>query len=259
MSRRDDESLPEVPPLVPDRDEVLSRQRRGNGPPATPPPRGPTPPPGRGGGGGGGWAVPALLGLLIVALAGFGAWQQLQLEGARDTLDAYEMRVAELERRLSHTDESVSQSSVAMQVKLQELDSEIRKLWDNVWRRARAQLEEHEGKIGKLESDLGSTRSGLSDAQKTLAESRKSLDSLRQQVDRFSRLDSSVELTRRKVEEQQAALEAAIDRVDRAVADMGRLERRVGANEEWVQSINNFRQQMNRELLTLKEQISRGG
>ncbi len=272
MSRHDDEPLPDVPPIVPDRDEVALHQRRkaASRPAAASAGRKPPPPTGGGpsgpsgpgpgaGSGSGGRAMPVLLTVLILALAGFGGWQQMELMAAQQSLLAYEGRVAELERRLSMTDESMSQSSVAMQVKLQELDSEIRKLWDNVWRRASARLDGHDGKISSLEKDLKTTQGSLAKAEQALAESQKSLTGLRQQVERFSRLDSSVELSRRKLEEQQVALEAAVERVNRAVADMGRLERRVAANEEWVQSINNFRQQMNRELLSLKEQISRGG
>src|SRR5690606_9437288 len=95
--------------------------------------------------------------VLLLLLVGWGGWQQWQLLQAQQLQQAYQARVADLEQRLSVTDESMSESSVAMQVKLKELDSEIRKLWDNVWKRSKEQLAEHDQQLGSLQKNLRST------------------------------------------------------------------------------------------------------
>jgi uncharacterized coiled-coil protein SlyX len=55
-------------------------------------------------------------------------------------LERYEGRIADLEDRLADTDEGMSQNAAVQAAKIRELDSEVRKLWDNVWKRSKERL-----------------------------------------------------------------------------------------------------------------------
>jgi len=239
MSSHDNEPL-DVPSIVPERDEDRPVGRRRPTPEAAPTTAS------RGG-------ATLLWVLLGLALAGWSGWQQWLLLQSEQQLASYESRVAELEQRLSVTDENVSESSVAMQVKLKELDSEIRKLWDNVWKRASRQLEEHDQRLGALDKTLEGARTSLTRAEKTLEEQQKTLTALGRQLDKSSGLDATVELNKRQLQEQKIVVETLTGQVRELRELSSRLEQRVVANEEWVQSINAFRRQVNRDLLTLKE------
>ena len=150
---------------------------------------------------------------MAFAVAGLGAWTYLlneQLQSSRQQLTSAGDRLQVLEQRLSVTDESMSQSSVALQVKIKEMDGEIRKLWDNVWKRAKQDLAQHGKDIAALQAQL-KTQQVLSDIQ-----------------DSANALNTSN-------------------------AD---LEKRVAGAEEWVDSFNGYRTQMNRKLLDLQGSIT---
>lgn len=251
MSSHDNEPL-DVPSIVPERDDDRPGGRRRNGVRSTPEHKAAgSKYSGDRGSGGAGRTVGLVL--LAMLLAGWSGWQQWLLLQSEQQLAGYERRVADLEQRLSMTDESVSESSVTMQVKLKELDSEIRKLWDNVWKRSRAQLEDHEQRLGTLNQALGTTRTTLEQAEKALAEQKETLAAMRKRLDQTGNLDAVVELNKRQLQEQQVVLETLSSQVRQFQETAAKLEQRVVANEEWVQSINAFRRQVNRDLLALKE------
>ena len=86
------------------------------------------------GGGGGGTAL-FLLAVLVIGLGGACYYLYQQLTIAQSQLLSSQDRLEALEQRLSVADDSLEENSVTTQVKLKELDSEIRKLWDNVWKK----------------------------------------------------------------------------------------------------------------------------
>ena len=104
-------------------------------------------------------AIWPAIAVLILMVSGLSIWnkmllddihqQNVQLQDARE-------RVEKLEQQLSTTDESVSQSSVAMQVKLKELNdrsdelwTQMDKLWASAWRRNQTEIVEHGEKLEK--------------------------------------------------------------------------------------------------------------
>ena len=105
---------------------------------------------GGGGGGSAGWLAWAIIAILLAG--GYYLYQQLDLARAQLTLD--QQRILRLEKQLNITDESVTESSDQMQKQVQFLDTEIRKLWDNVWKKSKEQLNEHEERLTKFEKTL---------------------------------------------------------------------------------------------------------
>ena len=111
---------------------------------------------------GGGGFVLFMLTLLIVALAAAAYYLFDQLTIAQGDLKQAQQRLEVLEQRLSSADESLEENSVTTAVKLKELDFEIRKLWDNVWKKQKQELAEHDAQwlqcLANLTASLPSLR-----------------------------------------------------------------------------------------------------
>jgi chromosome segregation ATPase len=251
---RDDDDLPaNAPSIVPDRDDVeqFQRQKTARQKPVAEPeltdmaydePAAPA---------AGRTAVYVLGAMAAVAVIWAGVLQ-MQLGKARTDLDAWQMRIADLEKRLSVTDESTTQSAAALQVKLKEQEEALAKLRDESIKRATATLGQHTNQIAALEQSLKSTQATATKADKALGELATNYDTTKAQVEKLS---PTVELTKRKLEEQQAAIESLTEKGNVTSANVEKLTLRVNTNEEWVQSINNFRKQTNREIVNIKQQI----
>ena len=81
------------------------------------------------------------LALVVAAVACAWAWQlqqALQESAARE--QDYASRIGDLEARLSDTDQGMNQNAEVQAAKIRELDTEVRKLWDNVWKQASERL-----------------------------------------------------------------------------------------------------------------------
>ena len=80
----------------------------------------------------------ATVSLVVAAVACAWAWQlQQQLDQANVALVGYAERIGDLEARLSDTDEGMNQNATLQAAKIRELDTEVRKLWDNVWKKSK--------------------------------------------------------------------------------------------------------------------------
>ncbi len=242
MPSRDD-PLDHIPPIVPARDEVASRksrkkaggrvERRANA------------------GGAGLWArLFITISLVVAAVACAWAWQ-LQQELQRSALvqQEYEQRIADLEDRLSDTDEGMNQSSAAMAVKIKELYSEVDKLWASAWRR-------NKGKIADLEKASSAHGSQLATLGKTDQEYSAQLKQLGADLGKLSSVAGELERLVQSARANESQMEKLADDLNRLSLDMARLQKRVGTNEEWVESINGFRKQVNRTLSQVQSQLS---
>lgn len=235
------DSIGPIPPIIPARDEVVARQ----------------PPPGRsrrqgdsGGTAAAGtpwWLLSLLvLSLLLAAAACAWAWQlQGQLQGRQVSVGAdlehQEQRIADLEERLSDTDEGVNQSAAAMGVKIKELYSEVDKLWASAWRTNKA-------KIAALEKADGATRDQLARLAKTDSSYSTQLKALGAEMKDLQVLADAAERLQQANRSSEAQLEKLGDDLSLLQLEYARLRKRVATNEEWVESNNAFRKQVNRSL-----------
>jgi chromosome segregation ATPase len=258
MPSQDNEPLQNIPRIVPDRDDVASYQRTKQSSRPKPAERGDDAGvPADGGSGGPRSRSRALYAFAIATLLllGWAGYLQLQLAQAQDTLISYQTRLEDLERRLSVTDESVSQSSVAMGVKITELDAEIRKIWDNVWKKTKETMDQHSAQLAGLDKSVKGSQASVTKLEQGLSGQKTTLDGMREQLEKAAKTEATVELSKRKLEEQQVALEAVTEKINRLSSEQGKLTQRITTNEEWVQSINNFRKQTNREIVNIKQQL----
>ncbi len=175
-------------------------------------------------------------------------WQlQQELNTVRDTLERYSFRTGDLENLLSDTDETVNESATAMRVQLKRLDTENRKLWD-----ARKVSNK---KIAKLEETSSSIGENLIDLNQSASESEKQLPILQEEVSRFTILAKDLTNLTASAKRNQVEVERVADGINRLDLDHAKLEKRVGENEGWIESINGFRRTTNGRITQLESSI----
>ena len=100
---------------------------------------------------------------LLIALGAGGAsgWLYTQNEAQKKVLLDAQQSIAELENRLSATDEEMGQSAVALQVKVTELGEkadqlweQMDKLWASAWRRNQSEIKTLRQKVDNQSGDL---------------------------------------------------------------------------------------------------------
>lgn len=195
--------------------------------------------------------IKAVLAFATIAVLGSLAWSmtlQQKLGGAEKAIALYEQRIASLERQLSVTDESMSESSVAMKVKIREMDTEIRKLWDNVWKKSKQRFSDYDKKLGQHDSFIASTKKQMSSNEAVMKSLTDQLASSRQML-------VNVNSNQQRLVSQESTLESMSDKLNRLSADLVSLNGRVKESEAWVDSINGFRRQVNRDIGDLKQEL----
>lgn len=232
MNRRDNDELTEIPKMVPARDEVTGRRSGQSAGRSAKTSNHSASHKNKSGGVG----LLALMSI-VFAVAALGAcyflWEQSVR--AQQTANDAEARIAGLEAQLLSTGDELSQSDAAVRVKLKDLDSEVRKLWDSR-KKAIKQETSHSTSIKNLITRTTATR--------------KQVDSLSSQMTAVAaELDEVVELlANTDLESQSANIKSATSKLQQLNNRIDGIANRVTVNEEWVESINAFRQQVNQRL-----------
>lgn len=205
-------------------------------------------PPSSGGVGSGAWLL--IAGALIIALcATIWAWRlQETLDQTGHVIDRQELRIAELEDRLSDTDEGMSQNAAVQAAKIRELDTEVRKLWDNVWAKSKERL-------GTLEASSKRFEQSIAANSETIAATQTQLGKARQDLSALQRVGGDLERLMESAKSSQAEVERVADTLNRINLEVSRLEKRVAGNEEWISAINAFRQSTNANINQLQAAV----
>lgn len=169
--------------------------------------------------------------LLIVLLFGWNAWLYQDLHESKQLLHDYAHRMNQLEDRLSVTDEDVSESMQHVYANVRELDSEIRKLWDNVWKRSKEHLTAHDKQLEALVASISTVKQQQSNNHAQVAQLKASMVT---DVQRLANMNVEIEAIREQLRQ---------------------LSDDVAEIEGWVDSINGFRRQVNSEVALLKQQV----
>ena len=246
------DDLDHIPPIVPSRDNAPQRSggsARAKGGGASRPGQKPS----RNSSAGSG-LLPRLfitLSLVVAAVACAWAWQlQQELQQANVAMADYAERIGDLEARLSDTDQGMSQNAAVQAAKIRELDTEVRKLWDNVWKQTKARLAKLEASSTSQGKTLGTMGKSLSSAQSQLKSSAGDIAKLKSVAGDLERLMASAKAN-------QAEVERVADTLNRINLDLAKINKRVQANEEWLASVNAFRKQVNAQLAELRASIGR--
>lgn len=187
--------------------------------------------------------------LLTAVLAGF---LQHRLKIAEQSLQLTQARVADLENRLSVTDESMSESSVAMQIKIREMDFEIRKLWDNVWKKNKERFAELETQQETLIKSVNDNKNFINKTEQKFIQNDKITDNLTQQLKTLAELKAQLTANNKKLRQQENIIENANDNVTRLTTRLVKAERLASDNKERLDSVDNFRRNINSDISKLK-------
>jgi len=168
-----------------------------------------------------------------------------------DRFQILETRIEVLEEQLVNAGDEMNQTDQAVRLRLKELDSEVRKLWDNVWKKSKAQLAMQDKNIKNLTTRTSSLIENQSELNSQQLE-------LKSEVLRYnSALDEIVEIV-----ETLALDNKQLTSIDKQLPNLKDLiaehDQRIKSNEEWIESINLFRKQVNIKLnkLTQPEYIA---
>jgi chromosome segregation ATPase len=244
MTEHDDSSLDHIPPIIPTRDDVVSRGHQKakagtRGRKATP-----------SGGSGLGTRLVIVVTLVVAAVATAWAWQQQQeLDAGNLVMARYEDRISDLEDRLSDTDEGMNQSAAAIAVRVKELYSEVDKLWASAWRTNKAKI----AALEKSNSALGSQLSTLGNTDKAYSAQ---LQSLAADIGALRRVAGELETLVASAKSNQAAMEQLGDDVSRITLELAKLQKSSATTRDWRASVDGFRKQVNQSLLKLQQSIS---
>ena len=243
-----DDKLTDIPQMIPERDELDSYRRQRI---ETPEPRKPAKPARAAAtesaaGVSSGWRLLAIAGLvfgLVATGAGVALFQQTTV--LKSALEQSNLRITDLEGRLSSTGDSMNQSSASMQVKLKELGSEVDKLWASAWRK-------NGERIDGLDAALKKTGGTVEADRKQIAALAAEQDRLKQQVVASQDLAGAI----KTLQEQQANLQSALGRLNSTMNSLASTqsaqEARIKDNEQWVQSNIEFRKQVTQRLTRLE-------
>ncbi|MCB1706330.1 MAG: hypothetical protein KDI17_15805 [Halioglobus sp.] len=180
---------------------------------------------------------------------------QTQLLQANEQMREYATRIGDLEARLSDTDEGMNQNAEVQAVKIAELEKEVRKLWDNVWKESKARLEKLEAASGTQEKGLKSLQGSLGTSQAQLKDTAGEIDRLRADMAELKSISGDLARLISSAKANQAEVERVADNLNQINLAVAKLEKRVAGNEEWVASINAFRQQVNTSLSQMQTAI----
>ena len=232
----------------------ISASRDGGAPSAAVPrPRGGSRSTSKPDGGGGKPGLISGIGLFVALLIAISAcawsWQlQEKLTQAGHVLERYEKRIGDLEDRLSDTDEGMSQNAAVQAAKIRELDSEVRKLWDNVWKSTKERL-------GKLEASAKRADGAVAANAQTVKTTQADLGKALQDIARLQKVSGDLERSAASARSSQAEVERVADALNAIDLELAKLSKRVGGNEEWIKSINAFRQSTNASISQLQSQL----
>ena len=186
--------------------------------------------------------------LIAAVLACAWAWQlQTELMQASDQLDSYATRIGDLEARLSDTDEGMNQSAAVQAVKIADLDSEVRKLWDF--------RKQAKGQLTKLEASSTGQGKSFKEMQSSVASTQSQLKEVADDMVKLKSVGGDLARLMSSAKVNQAEVERVADSLNRINLDLAKLEKRVAGNEEWVASVNAFRRQVNTSLSELQATI----
>lgn len=196
--------------------------------------------------------VPALIAVLALLAAlgsAFWAWQlQQKLGQANVMMERYAQRITDLEDRLSDTDEGLSQNTQAMAVKIKELYSEVDKLWASAWRRNQAAIEE-------LQKSSASRGNQLTAAEKSLASTQEQMKQAMADLSRLKNVAGDLERLMSNARANQAAVDKATATLNQMNTQLSGLAKKVDSQDQWLQSIDAFRRQVNGSLADLQATV----
>ena len=197
---------------------------------------------------GGGWKFLILAVTITSAAAAVIGWMEFSVLQSNHL--ALQQRFDNLESRLSSTDESVTQSGAAMQIKLSRHQDELQKHWSEIKKLWGVSNDINRGKIAKNQTDivfLAQKRVAL-EASMTDVSARLEADNKRAATLSGNYLEMSGD-----VAEIHSKLRGLQDAQSQISADNKRVARQLKSHSEAIESMDGFRRQTNQKLYKLEQ------
>lgn len=236
------DDLHDLPSFAPDSDELKARQQSMSNDLLM------DAPVGRGGNSGLVW----VLLVLVLGVGGAAGYLYSELLKSND-------RITTLETRLSQAGESMDQSSATIGLRLKELTDktnelweQMDKLWASAWRKNQSEIAKLRDDIKDINKQSTSFKSSLSALQTAV----KGMPELERRVAELGALQAQIDkavASAAGMTSKVSSLEASVARSAGAQKDF---EKRIATNEQWVESINAYRKQVNRRLEELQKLIA---
>ncbi|MFQ3324123.1 MAG: chromosome segregation ATPase [Pseudomonadales bacterium] len=203
-----------------------------------------------------------MLVIAVIGLVGLAAWiaeMQKQLQASSNLLVTYQENMQALEQRLSITDESMMQSDTQFEDKVKVLDSEVRKLWDNVWKKTKTELAKHDKALAEQNKKIISHNATIASLEKTnanidskLGTNQIAISALNEQL--YVANDNATAIVKSQTQMTGLAqsLKAVKESTGSLTSQQQDLLKRVIEAEEWVESFNGYRREVNQKLLRLE-------
>ena len=204
-------------------------------------------------------AIWPAIAILILCIVGLSVWNNALVEKSRqqqdDLLDAIQ-RISSLENSLSSTDDSMTQSSVVMQIRLkaiekntQELTTQMDKLWASAWRRNQTEIAAHGKQISALEKSRKEQQEKLADIDSQFTAEQKVLRKVKAE-------NASLAKNIKVITAKEKELAALKNKVLAQMEASKKLSVQVQENTQWQKSNNAFRQQTNKNFARLEQEIA---
>jgi len=196
-------------------------------------------------------SVPAIalaVALIGVAAAGVLGWQLLETQ-AKLVKDA--ARIAQLESQLDVTSTNSTQSVGALQINLQKVDGDVKKLQEVV----RKLTSDHNDKLASLSKSLDSAKAEIGnlkgDANSLKQDSLAHKASIDEIAPHFDAVEKNIAAQSKKIADVGASVTAMLNQVKSAEG----LASRITKTEEAIDSIDDNRRTINRDLAQIKQQL----
>ena len=193
-------------------------------------------------------AIALVVALVGVVGAGFLGFQLMQ---AQAVILKDSARIAQLESQLNVTSTESTQSVGALQINLQKVDGDVKKLQDVV-RKLNADHNERLASLGKsldgAKSEINNLKGETSSLKQDSLAHRASLEEAMPRVDA---LEKNIAEQRKKVTDVAASVNAMLSQVKSAEG----LAARINKTEEAIDAIDDNRRTINKDLLQIKQQL----
>lgn len=209
-----------------------------------------------------------LLFLIIIAGIVASGWFYQQLQQRDHELKIANERIAKLEQSLLSTDESMSQSSVAMQLKLKELAERTDKLWEQMDKLWASAWRRNQKDIGSVVKDMKAIKTDFDEVGKNIGilsrrtkNQQKALDSglesLESKLSSLSKKSETLSALLDEADKRSIQNQSEISRANQKLAsvDTQPLKARIQSNEDWVKAINTHRKQLNTQIKQLQDAV----
>jgi chromosome segregation ATPase len=196
-------------------------------------------------------------------LAAWIAELQKQLQASSNLLISYQENMQALEQRLSITDESMVQSDSQFEDKVKMLDTEVRKLWDNVWKKTKTELAKHDNALAEQSKKIAAQTATITNLKKTssdtdtkLGANQIAISTLNEQLYVANDNAAAASTAIAKLQAQMTGLGQSLTAVKESTGSLTSQQRdllkRVEEAEEWVESFNGYRREVNQKILRLE-------